>query len=72
MGLTMKSNNELEKLFNKFAILPDDKDKKKIAKIKIIRNNCYHNLSKKGCSLCWHPFLYTYFKYDKATCNCAN
>ncbi|MCT7848449.1 MAG: SPJ_0845 family protein, partial [Lactobacillus iners] len=22
MGLTMKSNNELEKLFNKFAILP--------------------------------------------------
>ena len=34
MGLTMKSNNELEKLFNKFAILPDDKDKKKNSKNK--------------------------------------
>ena len=34
MGLTMKSNNELEKLFNKFAILPDDKNKKKHSKNK--------------------------------------
>ncbi len=57
MGLTMKSNNELEKLFNNLLSCQMTKTRKKIAKIKIIRNNCYHNLSKKGCSLCWHPFF---------------